>query len=78
MISTNDRLLIECHPINITLDEYIRDCEKAVNVSELHSDEWSTKDEGLANEEVEQRKRPEWLTDTNSVIIIREKKMEII
>ena len=31
-------------------------------------------DEGLANEEVEQRKRPERLTDTNSVIVIREKK----
>jgi hypothetical protein len=74
MISTNDRLLIECRPTNITLDEYIRDCEKAVNVSELHSDEWSTEDEGLANEEVEQRKRPERLTDTNSVIVIREKK----
>ena len=74
MISTNDRLLIECRPTNITLDEYIRDCEKAVNVSELHSDEWSTEDEGLANEEVEQRKRPEQLTDTNSVIVIREKK----
>ena len=74
MISTNDRLLIECRPTNITLDKYIRDCEKAVNVSELHSDEWSTEDEGLANEEVEQRKRPERLTDTNSVIVIREKK----
>jgi hypothetical protein len=48
MISTNDKLLMECCPSNINWDVYMRDCEKAVNVSELHSDEWSTEDEGLA------------------------------
>jgi hypothetical protein len=73
MISTNDKLLMECCPSNINWDVYMRDCEKAVNVSELHSDEWSTEDEGLAISEVEQKKRPERLTDTNSVIIIHEK-----
>lgn len=74
MISTNDKLLMECCPSNIDWDVYMRDCEKAVNISELHSDEWSTEDEGLANAEVEQKKRPERLTNTNSVIVIREKK----
>lgn len=74
MISTNDKLLMECCPSNIDWDVYMRDCEKAVNISELHSDEWSTEDEGLANTEVEQKKRPERLTNTNSVIVIHEKK----
>ncbi|CAB5379525.1 unnamed protein product [Rhizophagus irregularis] len=45
MILTNDKLLMECCPSNIDWDVYMRDCEKAVNISELHSDEWSTEDE---------------------------------
>jgi hypothetical protein len=74
MISTKDTLLTACHPSNITWNEYIRDCEKAVNTSDLHSDEWSTDDENLAKEENDQNKRPERLAHTNSVIKIRDKK----
>ena len=42
--------------------------------SNLHSDEWSTDDEGLANEEKMGKKRPERIMQTNSVIKIHEKK----
>ena len=48
-------------------------CELAVNVPDLHSDEYSTDDEQLANEERRDNKRPERITRTNSVIKIREK-----
>ena len=51
MISIKDNLLAECHLSNITWNEYMKDCEKAVNTSDLHSDEWSSNDEDLANEE---------------------------
>ena len=56
MIRVNDKLLEKCRPNDIMLDKFLQDCEKAVNISELHSDEWSTEDEGLANEEIEQKK----------------------
>lgn len=73
MIRTGDKLLEKCRPSYVTLDKFMKDIEKAVNVSELHSDEWSTEDEGLANDEVEQKKRPERLADSNSVIMVHEK-----
>lgn len=73
MFKVSDELLEKCRPNYITLDKFMKDCEKAVNVSELHSDEWSTEDEGLANDEVEQNKRPERLANSNSVIIVHEK-----
>jgi hypothetical protein len=73
MIRASDKLLEKFRPKDITLDKFMKDCEKAVNVSELHSDEWSTEDEGLANEEMEQNKRPERLADSNSVIVVHEK-----
>lgn len=74
MISTKDNLLTECHPSNITWNEYMKDCEKAVNTSDLHSDEWSSDDEDLANEERSRKKRPERIIGTNSVIKIHDKK----
>ena len=55
----------------ITSTGYMEHCELAVNVPDLHSDEYSTDDEQLANEERRDNKRPE---RTNSVIKIREKK----
>ncbi|RGB40925.1 hypothetical protein C1646_752682 [Rhizophagus diaphanus] len=73
MIRASDKLLEKYRPKDITLDKFIKDCEKAVNISELHSDEWSTEDEGLANEKTEQNKRPEQLADSNSVIVVHEK-----
>ena len=48
-------------------------CELTVNVHDLHSDEYSTDDEQLANEERRDNKRPERITCTNSVIKIHEK-----
>jgi hypothetical protein len=74
MISTEDKLLTDCHPLNITWNEYITDCEKAVNTSDLHSDEWSTDDENLAKTEKDQNKRPDRLVNSKSVIKIRDKK----
>ena len=51
-------------------------CELAVNVPDLHSDEYSTDDEQLANEERRDNKRPERIMRTNSVIKFV-KKMEV-
>jgi len=51
MILTQDNLLSECHPHNLSWKEFMKDCEKAVNISEIHSDEWSSDDEELANAE---------------------------
>ena len=55
-------------------DEFMRDCEKAVNTTDLHSDEWSSDDEVLAQAERNQNKRPERIIGTNSVIKIHDKK----
>ena len=75
MISTKDKLLMECHPSSITWDEYMEDCEKAINTPDLHSDEWSTEDEVLANDERNNnKKRPSRIIQTNSVIKIHDKK----
>jgi hypothetical protein len=74
MILTKDVLLAKCHPTDIvTWDDYLQDCEKAVNIPECNSDEYSTNDEDLANEERNNKKRPERIHDTNSVIKIRTK-----
>jgi len=73
MIKTNDKLLIECWPKNITWNVFTKDCELAVNVPGVHSDEWSTDNDELAKEEIENKKRPERLADSNSVIIVHEK-----
>ena len=51
MISTKDNLLDSCHPTDISWDRFLEDCERAINMSELHSDEWSTDDAFLADEE---------------------------
>ena len=74
MISIKDKSLNEWRPSNISWNEFLEDCEKAVNTSDLHSDEWSTEDEILAGEERELKKRPERIMNTNSVIKIHDKK----
>ena len=74
MILTKDKLLIDCQPPDLSWKKYMSDCEKAINSSELHSDEWSTDDEVLANTEREEKKRPIRIQETNSVIKIHEKK----
>ena len=58
MIKTKDKILSECYPDYISWDEYLEDCEKAVNISELHSDEYSSNDETLAQEEMNRNQRP--------------------
>jgi hypothetical protein len=73
MIATNDKVLRSCHPSTLTWDQFMIDCEQAVNTSELHSDEWSTDDEVLANEERSKSKRPDNIKNTNSVIKIHNK-----
>jgi len=40
MIFTKDKLLIECQPPDLSWKKYMSDCEKVINSSELHSDEW--------------------------------------
>lgn len=74
MISANDRTLSACCPTNITQEEFMKNCESAVNTSDLHSDEWSSCDENLANEERGDNKRPERLKNTDSVIKVHDKK----
>lgn len=74
MISTKDNLLVKCHPTeNISWDDYLKDCELAINSPNLHSDEFSTDDEVLAQEERNTKKRPERMFQTNSVIKVRTK-----
>ena len=58
MISTQDKLLSEVQPSNMTWDDYMKDCERAINTPDLHSDEWSTEDEMLADDERRNNKRP--------------------
>ena len=75
MISMKDKLLIDCYPSdNVTWNEFMRDCEKAVNTPELHSDECSSDDEDLAQEERNNNKRGERVLKTNSVVKVLDKK----
>ncbi|CAB5374775.1 unnamed protein product [Rhizophagus irregularis] len=66
LISTKDDILSECHPHNLTWEEFIKDCKKAVNTSEIHSDEWSSNDEELANAEHSKNARRGRLANTNN------------
>ena len=68
MIYTKDKLLTDCHPSNMSFNEFLEDCEKAVKTPEIHSDE------ALAREERENKKRPEQILNTNSVIKVFKKK----
>ncbi|GBB91280.1 hypothetical protein RclHR1_18470003 [Rhizophagus clarus] len=74
MISIRDNLLYECHPENLTWESYMKDCEKALNTSDLHSDEWSSDDEELAKEERDKKIRSKRLASTNSIIKVYDKK----
>ena len=74
MISTRDKLLDNCCPDGISWDGFMLNCEEAINNPEVHSDEISTDDEDLAQEERDTNKRPENILNTSSVIKIYEKK----
>ena len=58
IISTKDKLLDLCHPTDISWDRFLEDCERAINMSEFHSDEWLTNDAFLADEERKNKQRP--------------------
>jgi hypothetical protein len=75
MIYTKDVLLTDCHASNdISFNEFLEDCERAINTPELHSDEYSSDDEALAQEERSNKKRPEHILNTNSVVKVMKKK----
>jgi len=74
MISAKDNLLTDCHPSDvISWKEFMLECEEAINNRDIHSDEISTDDENLAKAERENKKRPNNILDTNSVIKVYEK-----
>ena len=73
MIYTKDKLLTDCLPSNMPFNEFLKDCEKAIKTPEIHSDECSSDDEALAQEERENKKRPEQILNTNSVIKVFKK-----
>jgi selenocysteine lyase/cysteine desulfurase len=74
MIQTKDKILIKCHPSNvISWDDYVEDCNLAVNTVDINSDEYSTEEEELARKERSDEKRPENIYSTNSVIKICDK-----
>jgi hypothetical protein len=52
MVSTKDKLLTDCHfSGDISWNEFIRDCETAINTPELHLNECLSNDEDIAQEE---------------------------
>src|SRR5436853_4468746 len=70
MIQTKDKILIKCHPSNVTWDDYVEDCNLAVNTVDINSNEYSTEEEELARKERADEKKPENIYSTNSVIKI--------
>ena len=74
MMATKDSLLDNCRPSDISWDEFMLNCEEAINTADLHSDEISSADETLAKEERDSKKRPEHILNTNSVIKVYDKK----
>ena len=44
MIQIKDKILIKCHPSNVTWDNYVEDCNLAVNTVDINSDEYSTEE----------------------------------
>ncbi|GBC02875.1 hypothetical protein RclHR1_04870018 [Rhizophagus clarus] len=76
-ILTQDSILDDCYPENMTREVFIKDCEKSVNTAEVHSDKWSTEDKVLANEECNDNIRSGRLISTNSVIKIHNKKWRL-
>src|SRR2546430_9911526 len=67
MIQTKNKILIKYHPSNVTWDDYVKDCNLAVNTIDINSDEYSTEEEELARKEKSNEKRLENIYSTNSV-----------
>ncbi|CAB4414672.1 unnamed protein product [Rhizophagus irregularis] len=70
MISTRDK----CQSRNLKWEEFIKDCIKVTNTSDIHSDKWSIEDEELVNKERSKNTRSGRLINNNSVIKIYDKK----
>ncbi len=51
MIATNDSLLEDCRPIDMSRKDFLLDCEESINLTDVHSDKISSDDEVLADEE---------------------------
>ena len=73
MIATNDSLLEDCCLIDMSRKDFLLDCEKSINLTDVHSDEISSDNEVLAEEERNMKKRPENILKLNSVIKVYEK-----
>ena len=56
MIYTKDKLLTDCLISNMPFNEFLKDCEKVIKMPEIHSDECSSDDKALAQEERENKK----------------------
>jgi hypothetical protein len=73
MIQAKDKLLSKYHPSDIIWDDYVGHCILAVNTADINSDEYSTEEEELARKERSDKKRPENIYSTNSVIKVCDK-----
>ena len=72
MIATNDSLLEDCCPINMSRKDFLLDCEKSINLTDVYSDKISS-DEVLADKESNMKKWPDNILKLNSVIKVYEK-----
>ena len=73
MILIKDKTIEECRPDGVALSEFMAECEMAVNRTDLQSDEYSTEDEELANEERRTDKRNSKIFNNNLVIKVKDK-----
>jgi hypothetical protein len=73
LISTKDQIVLDCCPPEINYKEFVEECESAVNRADLQSDEYSSDDEQLANQERQLGKRNVKNEKTNSIIRVKDK-----
>ena len=73
MILIKNKTLKECCLEEVVFSDFLIECEMAVNQADLQSDEFSTEDEELANEERKNNQRNSRILNTNSVIKVKEK-----
>ena len=73
MIATNDSLLEDCCPIDMSRKDFLLDCEESINLTDIHSDKISSDDEVLAEKERNMKKWSENILKLNSVIKVYKK-----
>lgn len=69
MYNTNDSILLDCRPSNITERQYKKDLEEIMDNSMYHSDEVSETDEEKAQDERDDNIRPRNKADTDNHVI---------